>query len=86
MEIKTVVRNTVAKIISETMDIDMDKVAVRDDESLIESGLIDSVSIVPLIEYFGAEFEIEIEPEELTLEYWDSIKAITAFIEMKTSE
>lgn len=85
-KIKETVRNIVVKIVSEIMDVDTGEVEIEDDESLIEGGMIDSVNVMPLIEYFGAEFEIEVEPEELTLEYWDSINAIQGYIQMKLNE
>ena len=83
--IKKIVRLSVIEIIAEIMGVEKKEIDVHDDESLIEGGLIDSMNIVTLIEFLGTEFKIEIEPEDLTIEYWDNLNAISVFIQQKVN-
>lgn len=78
-QIKKIVRLNVVEIIAGIMGVEAKEIEVLDSDSLVEDGLIDSVNIVSLIEYLSTEFNIEVEPEDLTIEYWDSIDAISSF-------
>jgi lipid II:glycine glycyltransferase (peptidoglycan interpeptide bridge formation enzyme)/acyl carrier protein len=53
------------------------------DESLINSGLIDSLSIVSLVQTLQNRFDIEIAPFDLTIENFDSIQRISSFVALK---
>jgi acyl carrier protein len=56
---------------------------VKDDESLLGSGIIDSTGILELISYLEQQFGISFDDSELTGENFDSIDRITAFVETK---
>ena len=68
------------------MMVSIEKIVVDDTDSLIEGGLIDSVNITSLIEVCNDEFIIDIEPEDLTIEYWDNINSISDFVYNKIME
>jgi len=85
-DIKKIVRLGVIEIIAEIMGVETEAIDALDNDSLIEGGLIDSVNIVSLVEFFGTQFNIEIEPEDLTIEYWDSINAISKYIQKKLNQ
>jgi acyl carrier protein len=57
--------------------------AVSEDQSLIESGLIDSTSIFDMIAHLEAAFEITITDEDIDPDNFDSVKQMTAFVESK---
>ncbi len=64
-----------------------DSIGVTDsvdrNQSLVNSGLIDSLSIVSLVQTLQETFNIEIAPFELTIEHFDSIQKISDFVSRK---
>lgn len=67
-----------------------DQVVARDvasigaDESLLDSGLLDSASILELVGFLESRFAVEIPDEELIPENFDTINAITVLVTKKT--
>jgi acyl carrier protein len=53
---------------------------IDENTSLIESGLLDSFSIVKLVTFLEKTFNIKVEIEDLTEENMDSMKSIEALI------
>jgi len=56
---------------------------ISDDESLLESGVIDSVAIMDLIAYLEGAFGIAVGEDDMTPENFDSVNAIAAYVERK---
>ncbi|OPY17383.1 acyl carrier protein [Syntrophus aciditrophicus] len=56
---------------------------VKDSDSLIESGIIDSLGIQILLEYLEKSFSVSISDDELVPENFESIDAIAEFIGKK---
>ena len=54
--------------------------SLRDDDSVIEYGLIDSFGIMDLIAYLFENFGVEIEAEDMEKKNFESITAIEHFI------
>ncbi|MCC6191776.1 MAG: acyl carrier protein [Anaerolineales bacterium] len=52
-------------------------------ESLISSGLLDSLTLFQLIAFVEQEFKLTVDDGEMTPENFQSIAAIKAFIERK---
>jgi|YNPBryunderm2012_1023409.scaffolds.fasta_scaffold00043_32 acyl carrier protein len=59
---------------------DNDISAISDDDSLIDSGIIDSHGIMTLIAYLEKEFKIKIGPEHLLPENFESLMAISNLV------
>jgi acyl carrier protein len=57
-----------------------------DGESLLQSGLVDSLGILDVVAFLEQEFQITVEDDELIPEHFESINALVAFSERKTSE
>jgi len=53
------------------------------DDSIVESGLVDSTSIFDMIEHLVETFGIEVEDDDIDPENFDTINLITAFVESK---
>jgi len=53
----------------------------NDDTLIFESGLLDSMGLLFLIEFLKEEFNVDIDDNELTVENFESINAIVSFIE-----
>jgi len=51
-----------------------------DDESLIESGIVDSTGILELIEFLESDFGIEVTEAETVPQNLGSIRALVAFV------
>jgi len=54
--------------------------APRDEDSLIEGGIIDSTGILELIEFLESHFGIEVSEAETIPENLDSISCLTQFV------
>jgi acyl carrier protein len=67
-----IIKNTLANV---------DQIA--DDTLIFESGLLDSMGLLFLIEFLNEEFGIETHDEELVVENFESINSIVAFVESK---
>ena len=52
-------------------------------DPLLESGIIDSLGVLDVVEFLESEFKVNISDEDLTPENFQSIAQITAFIEKK---
>lgn len=57
--------------------------AISGDESLLDSGILDSASILELVSFLESRFGIVISDEELLPENFETINAIVALVEAK---
>jgi len=57
--------------------------ALRNDDSLLEKGIIDSVKMLDLISFLQEKYDIEIDDEDLYPENFDSLTAISHYIDSK---
>lgn len=57
-----------------------ESVKINDDDSFLETGIIDSTGILEMIQYIEGEYEIKIDDSELVPENLDSINNIKNFI------
>ena len=72
----TSIRNNVISIVCKTLTLE----SIEYEEDLIDSGLLDSLSLVQLMVALEDEFNIRIEPEELDFEDYRSVKSMTEMI------
>ena len=56
---------------------------LKNDESLLERGIIDSTGVLELVAYLEKTFNVRIENDELLPENLDSIDAIVGFLQRK---
>ncbi len=59
--------------------------APRDDDSLVEDGIIDSTGVMELIEFLESRFDIELLEAEMVPENLGSISSLTRFVMSKRS-
>lgn len=76
----TELKQQIRVIINQTLSINGLEIELTDDLSLIESGLLDSMSIVNVVQSFQNEFDIEIDFGDVTIENFDTVNVLTAFI------
>ncbi len=58
---------------------------LKDDDSFMETGMIDSTGILELVRFLESRYEIKVADEELIPDNLDSINKIVAFIQSKKS-
>ncbi len=61
------------------------KIELTNDLSLVDSGILDSVSIVRAVQMLQDEFNIVIEASDITLDNFDTIDLIAYFIQQRLS-
>ncbi|MBN1350786.1 peptidoglycan bridge formation glycyltransferase FemA/FemB family protein [candidate division KSB1 bacterium] len=74
------VTQLISSFIRESLNIDME---VTSDISLINDGLIDSLSLVSVIQVLQEAFDIDIAVHEVTIENFDKIQSITDLVKSK---
>lgn len=77
------VQKEIKKFISENFIAGRKEGVLSDNESLIESGIIDSTGVLELVLFIEETFSITVEDEELVPENLDSIENLLAFLKNK---
>jgi len=81
-------RNEIIRKLREFVDnnflYNSDVEAIKDDDSFISNGIIDSTGVLELIDYIEETFGFSIENNEVTPENLDSFSNIAEFILRKT--
>jgi len=75
----------IKEIVQETIDASGLEIEVDDDMSLIDGGLLDSMSIVKLVQELQQAFDIDIDFSDITVSNFDSVNALSQYVvERKT--
>ena len=53
------------------------------EDSLLDSGIIDSLGTLEVVQFLEDEFGIEVTDEEMVADHFESINAIARFVESK---
>lgn len=77
------VETTVREFLRESVVVRTSDAEIPADESLLDSGILDSASILELVSFLESRFGIEIPDEELLPEKFDTINAIVELVETK---
>ncbi|MEM7044297.1 MAG: acyl carrier protein [Pseudomonadota bacterium] len=57
--------------------------AIADDDDLLLSGLLDSMSVMRLVAHLEKAFGVKIPPQDVVIENFTSVDTITAYLEGK---
>ncbi len=76
MNQQTPIRMNVMSVVCKTLTLE----TVAFEEDLIESGVLDSLSLIQLMVALEDEFDIRIEPEEIDFEDYRSVRSMTEMI------
>ena len=79
MEIKEKIRG----FIVENFLFGSDDMSLGDDDSFLESGIIDSTGILEVVGFIEDEFDIEVLDEELVPDNLDSLNKLVSYIGRK---
>ena len=58
---------------------------LNDDDSLLGTGIIDSMGVMELIVFVESEFGVSVADAEVTKDNFDSVATIAAFVESKAA-
>lgn len=58
--------------------------AIADDDSLLDSGIVDSMGILTLVEFVEEAFGIQVDDDDLVPENFASVAAITAYVSRRS--
>jgi len=75
--VETAVREFLAR------ELGKDVARIGNDESLLESGTIDSVGVMRLVAFLEKTYAITVDDDDLMPENFDTIGAIASFIERR---
>ena len=56
---------------------------IQDDTQIFETGLLDSMGLLFLIEFLKEKFDVEVDDEELNPKNFESVNSIADFVERK---
>ncbi|CAN5216212.1 hypothetical protein BH18ACT4_BH18ACT4_13380 [soil metagenome] len=77
------VEQQVTELVSREMLSDEPGVVLTGDTPLIADDIIDSLGIIMLVDLLQDQFEVAIEPEDVVVENFETIGAITKMVEAK---
>lgn len=78
------VRKKVREYVVENLLIGEEEAGFSDEQSFLETGLIDSTGILEVIFFLENEFDLEIDDEEMVPENLDSVANIGRFVLSKS--
>ncbi|MFK7732336.1 MAG: acyl carrier protein [Pseudomonadales bacterium] len=58
---------------------------LSNDENLIDSGVVDSLGIMKLVAFLEKSFKVAVSDDEILLDNFETIDAISGFLSSKTS-
>lgn len=73
-------KEILTKYILEEIIADPEEELLEDDD-LLNSGLIDSLGIMRLISFMEDEFDLKVPPQDMVIENFISVDAITVYIQ-----
>lgn len=73
------VRELVRRFIKDSFLVD----DVKDDESFLASGIIDSLGVMQLVTFIESEFQVRVADPDLVPDNFDSVEKVSAFVERK---
>ncbi len=60
-----------------------ESVDIKEDDDLLSTGLLDSISVMKLIAFLEEEFDVEVPADEMVIENFISVSAISDFLNSK---
>ena len=77
------IKSTVSTFLIDNFRVGDTSVAIADDESLIETGFIDSTGVLELVAFLEDTFAITVADTDIVPENLDSLAAIARYVEHK---
>ncbi|MCX6827537.1 MAG: acyl carrier protein [candidate division Zixibacteria bacterium] len=80
---QNMIRTKVKNFIVETFLIGDSKGTLKDSDSFMQNGIVDSTGVLELTSFIESEYSITVEDNEMVPDNLDSIDNLTAFITKK---
>ena len=65
---------------TEELLVGQEDIDLQEDDNLLLGGLIDSLGIMRLITFIEEEFQVEVQPEDVTIENFSTINIIADYL------
>lgn len=78
MKKEEIIKNEIRKYIAETSFTNIED--IKDDILIFDTGLLDSMGLLFLIEFLNESFKIEVNDDELNPKNFESINSIVSFV------
>jgi acyl carrier protein len=79
------IRESLRRYVLENHLFTDDNSRLKDDDSFLETGILDSTGIMELIMFVEETFQIKVSDDEMVPDYLDSIDSLVAFVTRKQS-
>jgi acyl carrier protein len=80
MKSESEIRAAICDFFVDTFLMGEGTLAVRDDESLLEAGIIDSTGMLEMVMFLEQHFGLKVEDRELVPENLDSLECLVKFV------
>ena len=80
------IKSTMKGFITDTFLPSADLESFNDNDSFMETGIIDSTGVLELLEFIEETFEIRVEDEEVVPANLDSLEKLAVFIKRKVAD
>ena len=77
--------NRIRHFIESELMTDQEQEGLKETDSLVEKGVIDSLGIMNLVAFIEEELGIHVPPEDVTLESFSTIATIVTYLEGRKS-
>ncbi len=77
------IKETIKGFVIENFMFGSDQKEIGDDESFLESGIIDSTGVLEVVGFIEDEFDIEVLDEELIPDNFDTLTKLTTYVTNK---
>lgn len=82
---RPMVKQALYRYITQELLSDRGTVSVGEDDNLLGSGVLDSVGMLSLVLFIEDEFDVQVPPEDITIEHFRSINTIEAYLQQQGS-
>jgi len=80
------IQSDVRNFVAENFLFGEDPESLQNDDSFLETGIIDSTGVLELVAFIEDHYSVEVDDDELVPENLDSINRLIDFIESKLKE
>ncbi len=78
MEIENKIREFILKNLYYSQEV-----FIGDEDSFLETGVVDSMGVMELVAFIRSEFGVEAAQQEIVVENFDSIRKLAGFVQRK---
>lgn len=79
------IEQEVRQFVIENFVFESDGSSFSNDDSFFDTGLLDSLGVLTLVEFVKQKYGVCVEDDELLPENWDSVNRIATFVETRLS-